>query len=250
MLALNKKTGEEIWSTSREGDRGAGHASIQVSEVGGVKVYVNTTASGALGVRASDGELMWTFDIDKTTAVIPSPIIRDDLVFFTAGYGRGGALLRQIAKGDKVEVETVYPLNKKLENKHGGIVLVDGHLYGDSGDGGIPFCAELLTGKVVWKKRGSGKGSASVVAADGHVYFFYQNSTVGLVKADPSGYEEVGAFKLEGHDADDVRTTWAHPVVTDGKLFVRQDDKIFCFCLLYTSPSPRDKRQSRMPSSA
>ena len=25
---------------------------------------------------------------------------------------------------------------------------------------------------------------------------------------------------------------------------------IFCDCLLYTSPSPRDKRQSRMPSSA
>ena len=26
--------------------------------------------------------------------------------------------------------------------------------------------------------------------------------------------------------------------------------KDLCFCLLYTSPSPRDKRQSRMPSSA
>ena len=26
--------------------------------------------------------------------------------------------------------------------------------------------------------------------------------------------------------------------------------KAFCSCLLYTSPSPRDKRQSRMPSSA
>ena len=25
---------------------------------------------------------------------------------------------------------------------------------------------------------------------------------------------------------------------------------LLCFCLLYTSPSPRDKRQSRMPSSA
>ena len=25
---------------------------------------------------------------------------------------------------------------------------------------------------------------------------------------------------------------------------------LYCFCLLYTSPSPRDKRQSRMPSSA
>ena len=28
------------------------------------------------------------------------------------------------------------------------------------------------------------------------------------------------------------------------------DDVLVCICLLYTSPSPRDKRQSRMPSSA
>ena len=27
-------------------------------------------------------------------------------------------------------------------------------------------------------------------------------------------------------------------------------NNLFDFCLLYTSPSPRDKRQSRMPSSA
>ena len=28
------------------------------------------------------------------------------------------------------------------------------------------------------------------------------------------------------------------------------DGSLLSFCLLYTSPSPRDKRQSRMPSSA
>ena len=32
------------------------------------------------------------------------------------------------------------------------------------------------------------------------------------------------------------------------KLIEKQ--KLFYICLLYTSPSPRDKRQSRMPSSA
>ena len=32
--------------------------------------------------------------------------------------------------------------------------------------------------------------------------------------------------------------------------FKYSDDTRFDFCLLYTSPSPRDKRQSRMPSSA
>ncbi len=229
MLCLNKATGEKVWGCSRSGDRGAGHASIQISEIGGEKIYVNTTASGAMGVRASDGELMWTYDIDETTAVIPNPIVKDDLVFFTAGYGRGGALLRQVAKGDGVEVEEVYGLNNKLQNKHGGVVMVDGHLYGDSGDKGMPFCADMMTGEVLWKERGSGKGSAAVTAADGHLYFVYQNSTVELLKANPKGYERVGSFKLEGHDADDVRPTWAHPVIVNGRLYVRQDDKIFCF---------------------
>ena len=32
--------------------------------------------------------------------------------------------------------------------------------------------------------------------------------------------------------------------------YAAQDLCEYCSCLLYTSPSPRDKRQSRMPSSA
>lgn len=227
MVALEKKTGKLVWSASRSEDRGAGHASIQISEIDGTKVYVNTTASGAMGVRASDGELLWTYDIDKTTAVIPSPIIREDLVFFTAGYNRGGALLRQVAKGKSIEVEEVYPLNNKLENKHGGVVLIGDYLYGDSGDKGMPFCADLMTGDVVWRKRGSGKKSAAVTAADGHLYIVFHDSTVVLAQATPDGYEEVGSFELKDNGYE--RPMWSHPVVTGGKLFVRQDDKIYCY---------------------
>ena len=36
----------------------------------------------------------------------------------------------------------------------------------------------------------------------------------------------------------------------DDKLFTRTPSGMQPTCLLYTSPSPRDKRQSRMPSSA
>ena len=96
MVALDKLTGEKRWATSRPEDRGAGHSSIVIANVGGTRVYVQSTGSGAMGVRANDGKLLWTFDIDKTTAVIPTPIVRDDLVFFVAGYGRGGALLKQV----------------------------------------------------------------------------------------------------------------------------------------------------------
>ena len=186
MLALNKMTGEKVWSASRKKDRGAGHASIVISNVGGTKVYVTTTGSGVMGVRASDGKLMWTTDVPKTTAVIPTPIVRDDLVFASFGYGTGGTLLRQSANGDEVSVTEVYPLNKALTNKLGGVVLVGDQIYGDTDAQGKIFCADLMTGEINWHRKGSpggGKKSASIAAADGHLYALYENGVMTLVKA-------------------------------------------------------------------
>jgi outer membrane protein assembly factor BamB len=227
MVALDKKTGALIWSCPVAGDRGAGHASIVIATVGGRRIYVQTTAGGAMGVDAASGKLLWTYPIDKTTAVIPTPIVKGDLVFFAAGYKRGGALLRQVPGPDgTVKVEEVYALNTDLANKHGGIVLLGDHLYGDSDDKGIPFCAELMTGKVIWKERGSGKNSASFVAADGHVYVRYSDGTLSLVKADPAGYKEVSSFAVPGSGD---RPSWAHAVILDGRLYLREGDAILCY---------------------
>jgi len=227
VVALDKKSGRLIWACPVPDDPGAGHASIVIADVGGRRVYVTTTAGGAIGIDAQTGKLLWTYPIDKTTAVIPTPIVRDDLVFFSAGYKRGGALLRQApGPGGTIAIEEVYPLNTDLANKHGGIVLVGDHLYGDSDDKGIPFCAELLTGNIVWKNRGSGRNSASVVAGDGHVYVKFSDGTLALVKADPAGYEEVSSFKVPGSGD---RPSWAHAVILDGRLYLREGDAILCY---------------------
>jgi outer membrane protein assembly factor BamB len=227
MVALDKMTGATRWTTSRPEDRGAGHSSIVVSTVGGTRIYVQDTGSGAMGVRAEDGKLLWTFDIDQTTAVIPTPIVRDDLVFFVAGYGRGGALLKQVpGAAGEATVEVVYPLKQELGNKHGGVVLVGDYLYGDSEDRGIPWCADLMTGEVKWKSRGTGHDSASMAAADGHLYIHYADGTMTLVKASPEAFEEVGHFEVPGSGE---RPSWSHPVVLDGKLYVREGDVIVCY---------------------
>ena len=239
LVALDKKTGKLIWSCPMKGDRGAGHASVVISQPlasrplssqgGGRKVYIQTTGAGAFAVDAQTGKFQWAYPIDQTTAVIPTPIVRGDLVFFSAGYKRGGALLRQVPGADGgVTMQEVYGLKKELANKHGGIVLVGDHLYGDSDDAGIPFCAELMTGNVVWKKRGSGKGSATVVAADGHLYVRFADGTLALAKADPADYVEVATFKIPGSDA---RPSWSHSVILDGRLFLREQDKILCYDL-------------------
>ena len=226
MVALDKQTGKTRWSTSRSEDRGAGHASIVMSTVGDTRVYVQTTGSGAMGVRAGDGKLLWTYDIKKTTAVIPTPIVQGDLVFFTAGYGTGGTLVRQVPAGGGVQAQEIYPTTAALGNKHGGIVLVGDYLYGDSEDRGIPFCADLMTGEVKWKSRGAGKKSASVTSADGKLYIRFSDGTMALAEATPDAYTELSSFKVPGSGE---RPSWAHPVVLGGKLYLREGDTILCY---------------------
>lgn len=227
MAALDKASGELLWKTVWPEDRGAGHSSIVISQLGGVRVYVQTTAGGALGVRADDGELLWTYPFARTTAVIPTPIVRDDLVFVCAGYGRGGALLRQVADdAGGVAAREVYPLNNDLANKHGGVVLVGQHLYGDSEDRGTPWCAELMTGKLLWKARGSGRGSAAVTAAEGHLYLRFADGQMVLAQASPEAYREVSSFKIPGSGE---RPSWSYPVIIGGKLYLREQDQILCY---------------------
>lgn len=230
MVCLNKKTGETVWTAQAQGNPGAGHASIVIAQVGKVKMYVNTNAAGAVGVRASDGKVQWTWMFPmKVTAVIPTPIVKGDLVFCTAGYGSGGVLLKQVpAEDGAVKMEEVYGLNSELKNKHGGVVLIGDFLYGDTDSNGSPWCAELMTGKQKWKSRGSGKGSASVTAAEGHLYIRYDNGQMVLAKASPESYEEVGSFKIP-HSGE--RPSWSHPVVAGQKLFLREGDYLLCYDL-------------------
>lgn len=225
MVALDKMTGKTIWSAVLPQNPGAGHASIVMTEVGGTRVCVQTTQGFGLGVRATDGKVLWTVEKIKATAVIPTPVVRGDLVLFAAGYNTGGTLVRQVPDGDGIKVETVYPLTKNLSNKHGGLVLVGDYLYGDSEDRGTPFCAEFKTGKEMWKKRG-GDGSMSLIAAEGKLYTHFADGTVALVEATPSEYKVVSSFKVPHVGA---RPGWAHPIIADGKLFIRGEDYVRCY---------------------
>ena len=74
---------------------------------------------------------------------------------------------------------------------------------------------------------------------------------------DPTAHAEVVAireackklntFKLTGCD---LYTSCEPCPMCLAAIYWSHIDNIFYACLLYTSPSPRDKRQSRMPSSA
>lgn len=319
MAALDKKTGDVVWQCAHElpgkGHGGAGYTGAVVSSAAGIRQYVTLVGKGAIGVDAKSGKLLWHYNrVANGTAVIPTPLVWDDYVFVSSGYGTGAALLR-IARDDapalaaeapKVDAARVADLTKKLaslnaelaerreargklnrgteefeaanklvqslkpeiekteselkkargegesgrslakiagspvvvneeywlnastfQNHHGGMLRIGDYIYAGKGhNNGFPICIEWKTGKVMWEKqRGPGKESAAVIAADGHLYFRYQDGIMALIEASPKGYVEKGTFKLASVNGP----SWPHPAIHDGKLYLRDQNVLMCY---------------------
>jgi len=156
---------------------------------------------------------MWRYrQVANNTANITTPIFSDNKVFYSSNYGTGGALLGLRAEGGEVKAQEIY-FTREMQNHHGGLVLVNGYLYGFNNS--ILTCLEFATGKLMWRHRSVGKGSLTY--ADGNLYLFSEDNVVGLAEATPAGYSEKGRFQI----ADQGWPSWAHPVVGGGRLYIR-----------------------------
>jgi outer membrane protein assembly factor BamB len=220
IVKLDKMTGKTVW-TSKELSDTAGYSSITVADVQGVRTYMTFTAQAGVGVRASDGKLMFRYTkAANNVANISTPVYLDNKVFFASGYGAGGALLALSAKDGEVAATEVYH-TPNMRNHHGGMVVVDGYLYGFNDL--ILTCLEFATGNVMWRDRSVGKGS--VTYADGHLYIQGENNMVGLAEASSTGYREKGSFQIP----EKGQRSWAHPVISDGRLYVRNQDTLLVY---------------------
>ena len=220
MVKLDKMTGNTVW-TSKDLSDPAGYSSVIAADVQGVRTYLTFTAEAGVGVRASDGKLMFRYpNAANSVANVATPIFHDNKVFFSSAYGTGGGLVDLTAQNGEVRAKEVY-FTSNMKNHHGGIVLVDGYLYGFNDS--ILTCLEFATGKMMWRDRSVGKGS--VTFADGSLYIQSENNTVGLAEATPSGYREKGRFRIP----DKGLPSWAHPVVSDGRLYVRNQDTLLVY---------------------
>ncbi len=220
IVALDKMTGAEIWHARELSDQ-AGYSSCIAADIGGVRTYMNFTSRAGVGVRASDGKLMFRHtNVANRTANCTTPVFADNKVFFSSAYGTGAALLNLSAQNGEVQAQEAY-FTKEMMNHHGGMVLVNGYLYGFSN--AILTCLDFNTGKVMWRDRSVGKGSLTY--ADGMLYLLGENQTVGLAVANPEAYVERGRFSIK----DLGRESWAHPVVVGGKLYIRNQNELTCY---------------------
>lgn len=233
LVALDKLTGKTLWKSEVPGNPGAAYASAIAIDFAGQRQYVQLTARALLGVAASDGKFLWRYTRVANGPGIncSTPIYHAGEVFAASAYGAGGALVKLSKAADGgIQAEEVY-LSKKMQNHHGGMILLDGSLYGANGgnEGGALLCLDFQSGKVLWDERDDPDHRApkgSIAYADGRLYYRTEKGTVLLIEPSPKEYLERGRFE----QPDRTRLpAWAHPVIANGKLYIRDQDLLLCY---------------------
>lgn len=235
VVALSADQGEVLWQTEVKSPGGAqGYSSVVKTTVGKTEMYVTLLGKkgGVVGVDAKTGKLLWQYDkIMNGTANIPTPVVRGDMVWASTGYKDGGSALIQIVpegEGFKVDEKKYY--DQELQNHHGGMILVgDNVFFGNRHGNGHPTCVDFKTGEIKWKQTagaGGGQGSAAIAYADGNIYFNYQSGKVVMIAADPEKMDLKGSFDVPQWSK---KNNWAHPTIANGKLYIRDQDKLHCY---------------------
>ena len=229
LVALDKMTGRTIWAAEGSDELSA-YSSAVLIERGGKNLLITIIQKSVICVNADNGQLIW-----REPYVTPSdtggvtPIYKDGCVYVTSAvereFTRGGVMFNLSADGTSV-VEKWN--DQTLDCGHGGVVLVDGGLYGSTFDG-IPkgdwVCLDWDSGKVMYKATWNGN-KGSVIYAEGMLYCYDENTgDVALVKATPKGFEIVSSFRVTEGEGQH----WAHPAISDGRLYIRHGDVLHAY---------------------
>jgi outer membrane protein assembly factor BamB len=218
IVALDKMTGETVWMTETLGGEAA-YGSIVVGDIQGVRTLLAMTVPGGVGVRASDGKVMWKDPRLATSAAhVATPNFFDGKVLYA--YDSGLSLLSLTAERGSVTARPIY-FSTDLAVEWGGVVIRDGYAYAFNAAGLV--CVEVASGKRVWRDRSIGTGALTY--ADGHLYLLSKDFVVGLAEATPAGYKETGRFTI----AETAQPSYAHPVVSGGRLYIRNQGNLTAY---------------------
>ena len=219
VVALDKKTGEELWTSKGLSDR-SGYCTPRLFDNGKHRQIVTFVAKNLVGLDPQSGAVLWrqgssvSYDIHAT-----SPVFSGNSIYVSHGYKHGGRAFELAADGKSVREKWVEP---KLDVHHGGAVVVDGHVYGAASNK-TWYALDAATGEVAATIPRLGKGA--VVYADGRLYGYVESGKVFLVDPDPADFRAVSSFEITKGSGKH----WAHPVVAGGVLYVRHGEVLMAF---------------------
>lgn len=230
VVALNKMTGTTVWVPIGVIDKSSYCNPIMI-EYGGKKIISTVVEKSFIGIDCINGDLLWKETLKdfwpKNGSINPtSPVYHDGGIFITEGYNSGSAMFLLSDDGTKVTRKWV---ENTLDVHHGGVVLVDGYIYGANWKNNMTgnwVCLDWKTGKVMYEETWHCKGS--IIAADGMLYIYDEkNGNVGLVKPNPQKFDLVSSFTI----TEGSGPFWAHISIANGVMYVRHGESLQAFSI-------------------
>jgi outer membrane protein assembly factor BamB len=232
-IALNKTTGDVIWKSASLNDK-PGYVSPILISYAGRNMIINVSLGHVFGVDAANGEILWNVKHDQSSdpdlrrwdlIKCTTPLFKDGMVYITGGYDTGGMMIK--ISGDGKSAQIVWT-DSVLDNHHGGVVLVNGCIYGSNwlnNNNGNWCCIDWKTGNKMWEEHWNCKGS--IISAEGMLYLYDErNGNVGLLKANPEKFDLVSSFKVT---LGQTGPFWAHPVIHNGVLYLRHTNALMAY---------------------
>lgn len=221
LLGLNKDTGKIVWKG--ENDKMT-HATPVIADIHGVHQAIFFTQVGLVGVNPADGKVLWRGDFPFKVSTAASPVVYEDIVYCSAGYGVGAGAFKISKSGSGLSAEQIWRRENECFNHWSTPVVKDGYLYGmfsfkEYGAGPLA-CVDIKTGKDVWKEAGFGPGQ--VILSGDKVIALSDKGEIVVVEANPKKYVE-----LKRNDVLEGKV-WSYPVLAYNRLFARSTQEGVC----------------------
>jgi len=221
LLGLDKTTGKVLWKGE---DDKMTHATPVIADIQGVHQCIFFTQVGLVAVTPADGKILWRGDFPFKVSTAASPVVYEDIVYCSAGYGVGAGAFKISKSGSDLKAEQIWRRENECFNHWSTPVVKDGFLYGmfsfkEYGAGPLA-CVDIKTGKDIWKEAGFGPGQ--VILADDKVIALSDKGEVVIVEANSEKYVE-----LKRDDVLDGKV-WSYPVLAYNHLFARSTKEGVC----------------------
>ncbi|MHB1078701.1 MAG: PQQ-binding-like beta-propeller repeat protein [Prosthecobacter sp.] len=221
LIGLNKNTGKVVWKGE---DDKMTHATPVLADILGVHQAIFFTQTGLVAVDPQKGSVIWRAPFPYKVSTAASPVVFEDIVYCSAGYGVGAGAFKISKSGGKLEATQIWRRENQCFNHWSTPVVKDGYLYGmfsfkEYGAGPLA-CVDIRTGEDKWAEKGFGPGQ--VILAGDKIIATSDKGEIVVVEASPDKYKEVARKDvLDGK-------VWSYPILANGKIFARSTTEGVC----------------------
>ena len=218
IVALDKKTGKEVWRTPRK-VQASWATPILVAGAGRTELITSGNET-VISYDPVTGKELWRHKGVASNA-IPSPVANQEMVFVSAGFPEKIVMAIKLGVSGDLGDSVIWKYAK------GTAYVPSPILYGDylylTTDRGILTCLDARTGEV--KYEGGripipATFTASPIAFEGKILLTSEDGDTFVVKAGPK-HEILGTNSVG-------EPVYASPAVADGKIFIRGEKNIYC----------------------